>query len=158
MGRGLDILTLEGAQRKTHLSACAAAFQAAFPDWRRPWGAEDFAGFAADPRVLWLEARCDGAFVGLLLARAILDEAELLTLFRAPGSRMGPVGSLLIERLILHFKECEIERIILEVDESNIRAVSLYQRFGFVQVGRRRRYYRPLGAAPRDALILLYDF
>ncbi len=159
----LRVAAREGAARMLGLTERVAAFRAAFPDWRRPWRAADFVDFAGDPRVLWLEARLrrrerGDLFAGLLLARRIGDEVEVLTLFRAPNLQQKGVGALLIEQLIHHFTETGIERITLEVGEQNVRALSLYQRFGFVKVGRRPGYYQPCDGPRQDALILSLDF
>jgi RimJ/RimL family protein N-acetyltransferase len=57
----------------------------------------------------------------------------------AKGWRGVGVGSLLLERLISWAKEHpEIERIGLEVFETNLKAVRLYRRFGFQEEGHRR--------------------
>ena len=50
---------------------------------------------------------------------------------------------------------CEVEekpeRITLEVRESNAPAIGLYQKLGFVEVGRRKNYYEK----PREDAILM---
>lgn len=154
---------LEGTARRRDLAERARAFRAAFPDWRAPWSAETFAEFADDPQILWLEARlrtCSAAdvFAGLLLARLIEPEVEILTLFRAPGESPQGVGAALIERLILHFTERKIDQIFLEVSVENVRALRLYERFRFEQVGLRPGYYRTVSGRTQDAVILRYDF
>ena len=157
----LSVIALEGAARQVDFALRADGFRAAFADWRAPWSARAFADFAADPRVLWIEARRgvngDG-FVGLALARVIGDEAELLTIFRSPSVAGRGVGAVLIEQLICHLSEKKIDRLFLEVAENNRRAQSLYRRFGFKTVGERSGYYRRSDGGGCNALTLTLDF
>ena len=47
--------------------------------------------------------------------------------------------------------------ILLEVRPSNERALDVYRRHGYVQIGRRKGYY-PAGAAGReDAIVMRLD-
>ena len=38
--------------------------------------------------------------------------------------------------------EIELKTLFLEVRESNMPAINLYQKYGFTQVGKRPKYYR----------------
>ncbi|MCI4664652.1 MAG: GNAT family N-acetyltransferase [Neomegalonema sp.] len=150
---------LDNSSDRVDFTELAAAFRAAFPAWRAPWSEATFANFAADPRILWLEARSQsGDFAGLALAQMVGDEAELLTIFRSPTAAQSGIGALLMGRLIDRFKEKKIVRLFLEVDEKNVRALALYARFGFEKVGKRPGYYRVSGGVRHDALILVRDF
>ena len=54
-----------------------------------------------------------------------------------------------------HLKERENISLTLEVRVSNAPAIALYEKLGFVQVGRRPNYYR---SPKEDALILKKQF
>jgi ribosomal-protein-alanine N-acetyltransferase len=87
---------------------------------------------------------------GMILARAIADEAEILTLGVVPAARRQGIARALVDEAALHANALGAVRFFLEVSTSNLAAQALYRRAGFVQVGIRRRYY-PDGS---DALVL----
>ena len=68
----------------------------------------------------------------------------------APQRRRG-VASQLMRALVTIGGERQLERILLEVRESNYAGRALYQRFGFQVNGRRKGYY---SQPPEDALLL----
>ncbi|MDR0239611.1 MAG: ribosomal protein S18-alanine N-acetyltransferase [Deltaproteobacteria bacterium] len=79
------------------------------------------------------------------------DELEILNLAVAPAWRGRGHGARLL-RLVLRMAACMgVRRAVLEVRSGNIPALALYKGQGFVQVGRRRGYYRDSG---EDALVL----
>ena len=55
--------------------------------------------------------------------------------------RKQGIGCLLLERLIEIAKETEFDVLCLEVNEKNIPAIKLYEKYGFEKVGVRKRYY-----------------
>ena len=85
--------------------------------------------------------------VGLLIYRAVADEAEILTLGVDPNLRRRGAGKALLDGL----KALKIPNLFLEVASGNSDAISLYTRSGFTQVGLRKAYYAKAGD---DALIL----
>jgi ribosomal-protein-alanine N-acetyltransferase len=87
---------------------------------------------------------------GMLLARVIADEAEILTLAVAPTARRQGVARTLLQAAMAHAAGAGAITIFLEVSAANRAALALYEPAGFAQVGRRRGYY-PDGA---DALVL----
>ena len=87
-------------------------------------------------------------FVGIWL---IADEAHLVSIGVRDSERRRGVGELL---LIGAFKEAHrigAKRVTLEVRESNQPARSLYRKYGFLEVGVRKRYYMDNG---EDAIIM----
>jgi len=71
----------------------------------------------------------------------LIEEAEILNLAVLPSFRKQGLGSFLLENLLLFCKEQKVEKVFLEVRESNIIAQKLYFKFGFKQVGLRKNYY-----------------
>ncbi len=78
---------------------------------------------------------------GLILARQLMEEAEILTLAVAPGLRCQGRGARLLSAALLEAATRGASAIFLEVSESNAPARHLYRNHGFVSVGQRRRYY-----------------
>ncbi len=88
---------------------------------------------------------------GFILARAVADEAEVLTLAVDPAARRRGWGGLLLRGALAEVARRGAESLFLEVSEGNAPARALYARAGATEVGRRRRYY----ADGSDALVLL---
>ncbi len=95
----------------------------------------------------------DGMLAGGVLCRAVLDEAEILTLMVHPGFRRQGIAQKLIGNYLSNKRET-LSVLFLEVDADNAAAVSLYAQLGFEQAGIRKAYYAasPYGAG--DALLL----
>src|SRR4051794_10118687 len=128
---------------KAHVTALAAIHAAAFPPGEA-WGAD----------AIGLQQALPGAFGlidergGMLLGRIAAEEAEVLTLAVMPAAcRQGIATCLLRETKALVVSGAAL---FLEVATSNAAALALYRREGFVEVGRRRRYY----ADGSDALVM----
>lgn len=82
---------------------------------------------------------------------AIADEAHITILAIHPEYRQQGLGQALLVALLKSAYQRELKWATLEVRASNQAALSLYQRFGFQEAGRRKRYYQDNG---EDALIL----
>jgi ribosomal-protein-alanine N-acetyltransferase len=83
---------------------------------------------------------------------AILEEAHITLLMIDLDYQEQGFGQLLLYTLLkIAATERELERATLEVRESNQAALSLYQKFGFQALGRRKGYYQQTG---EDAIIL----
>jgi len=91
------------------------------------------------------------SIIGIGCLWAILEEAHITILGIHPQYQRLSFGQLLLYTLMRSAWERGLERATLEVAASNISALSLYYKFGFQDVGRRRRYYQQTG---EDALIL----
>lgn len=91
---------------------------------------------------------------GFILCRAVVDEAEILTLaVRSEARRVG-LGQRLVEAAAGFARKSGAARLFLEVAEDNAAARALYARCGFVVAGRRRGYYARPGGPSVDALLL----
>ena len=102
----------------------------------KPRSIESFAQ-AIQTTHVQLTVLVDPDVVGFLELQLIPDEAELLDIAVAPERRRMGYG----RELMAHLLEVQATVIHLEVREDNTAAQALYHSFGFVQVGRRKRYY-----------------
>lgn len=119
-----------------------------------PWTAETFAGLLALPGSFGHLAIARDVPVGFVLARVAADEAEILTLAVAAGSRRRGLGTLLVNHAIAAAAEAGAERMFLEVAEDNGAGQALYRALGFAETGRRPGYYGKPGQQRRDALLM----
>ena len=91
---------------------------------------------------------------GFILMRTTADEAEILTLAVRPGARGRGVGTDLVARGAAEAAARGASRLFLEVADDNAAARALYAGAGFVETGRRPRYYARADGSRRDALLL----
>lgn len=77
-------------------------------------------------------------FAGILL---IIDQVNIMNIVVKKDKRNFGIGSLLLEEIIRYSKIHNATSITLEVNEKNIPAIKLYEKYGFKQVGLRRKYY-----------------
>lgn len=89
--------------------------------------------------------------VGVGCLWSILEEAHITLLAIAPNYQGRGLGQAMLYQLLFCAWQRQLEWATLEVRVSNKPAISLYQKFGFQGVGRRRHYYQDTG---EDALIL----
>ena len=61
--------------------------------------------------------------------------------------RKKGIGKELLEKLISFSKEKNFELINLEVNSKNEPAINLYKKFGFKEVGLRKKYYNNIDDA-----------
>jgi ribosomal-protein-alanine N-acetyltransferase len=97
------------------------------------------------------EAENPSKLIGLGCFWSILEEAHITLLAVHPEYQNQGLGKLLFYGLLYLAHQQGLERATLEVRVSNQTALSLYKKFGFQEVGKRRRYYQDTG---EDALIL----
>ncbi len=87
-------------------------------------------------------AEAEGHVLGFLVARVIGAEAEILNMAVDPARRREGTGSKLISAAFAEAQRRSVERIFLEVRESNHAAIVFYERHGFSRTGKRTAYYR----------------
>ena len=93
--------------------------------------------------------------IGYLSMYQSLGEGYINNIAVNKDYRRRGIGKALLSALMDFCIEAEFEFITLEVRESNIPAISLYNSFGFKEEGRRKNYYN---APCEDAIILTRRF
>lgn len=134
-----------------HLGAVMAIEVLAYPF---PWSRGNFIDSIASG--YWCQCLCapDGEVLGYMIVMAGLDELHLLNLTVLPTAQGQGHALLMLRALDLHGRRVDAHWLWLEVRPSNRRARSIYERFGFEQVGLRRGYYPAAGGQREDALVL----
>ncbi len=90
---------------------------------------------------------------GIVLARAMAGEAEILTIGVHPAYRRQGIAKALLAACFAVLPAMGAERLTLEVAIDNLPAQTLYRAEGFKRVGRRPNYYRR-GGQRIDALVM----
>lgn len=138
-------------------------------DWMRfaediDWSYDQLVEVIDNPRyLLRLAVDCTGELIpekstvsGFVLGHFTGDECTLMMIaVNAPARRQG-LARRLLDDLVSQARKRNIERIFLEVRESNAAALSLYRNSGFVQQGKRPNYYSPRGSGqPRETALVM---
>lgn len=97
------------------------------------------------------EGNNQSQMIGMACLWSIVDEAHITLLGIHPEHRQQGLGQLLLLILLKDAIARQLERATLEVNEHNLGAINLYQKYGFQVAGTRKNYYQPAGD---DALVL----
>ena len=124
--------------RKEDIEEVAALEKAIFPD---AWSAAALEESLMQKQTMMLTAFDDKKLIGYLILYYVLEEGEIARVAVEPEYRRQGVGA----RMLLEMENlCEdkgINKLLLDVRESNQTAYSFYDDYGFVQDGIRKNYY-----------------
>ncbi len=101
-------------------------------------------------------ASVDGCVRAYGIMSTAADEAHILNLCVDVGMRRSGLGRRMLGHLVELAVRAHSRRIFLEVRPSNTAAQQLYSQAGFVEIGRRRAYYRAR-VGREDAMVLALD-
>ena len=90
---------------------------------------------------------------GIIIARRLGDEAELLFVFVRNASRRSGLGAYILTNSLEHLEKTGAANVFLEVAKSNRAAIVLYKKSSFELAGTRKNYYRRARKRPEDAFI-----
>ena len=131
-----------------HVKAVAELEKICFSD---PWSENSVASELKNKLALWLVAEEEGRVAGYIGSQTCGDESDVMNVAVHPDFRRRGIAEALVNSLVEELKAIDSHSLTLEVRASNVPAISLYEKLGFSEVGRRKNYYRN----PReDALIM----
>ena len=93
---------------------------------------DNFIGFVAQE---------EDKIVGYITATYCLDESDIISVAVSKNFRSKGIATKLINALISALKEKGVTSLFLEVRESNINAIKLYEKVGFTKLSVRKNYY-----------------
>lgn len=132
----------------SHVAAVAALEKICFS---MPWSEASVASELTNPLALWIVALDGDTLCGYVGSESVMGEADMMNIAVSPDYRRQGIARELVLELIRQLKKADVHCLTLEVRASNEPAIALYDSLGFIQVGRRPRYYlKPT----EDALIL----
>ena len=116
-----------------------------------PWSEGSVRSELANPLSLWLVALEENRVVAYVGSQSVLGESDMMNLAVMPEYRGQGIATELVCRLISQLSTKGNYCLTLEVRISNMPAITLYEKLGFTQVGKRPNYYSD---PKEDALIL----
>jgi len=116
-----------------------------------PWSENSIRSELDNRLSCWLVALQGDQVVGYVGSQTVLDGSDMMNIAVLPDFRKQGIAESLIKDLILRLQLRKSRCLILEVRASNKPAIKLYEKLGFVEIGRRRNYYRN---PKEDALIM----
>jgi ribosomal-protein-alanine acetyltransferase len=108
-----------------------------------------------DPKRLALVIEEEGVIQGFLVTREVGSEWEIENIAVAGPARRRGLGSRLVGEFLDLARERGAKSVFLEVRESNRSARALYEKWAFVEAGRRNSYYRE---PEEDGVVYRLDF
>ena len=122
-----------------------------------PWSRGIFRDCLQSNYAMWLQERADGAILGYGVLSIAAGEAHVLNLCSAPGQERQGLGQRMLQTLLKIARGHAAQRVFLEVRPSNTRAIALYERSGFNEIGRRPRYYPAANNGREDAIVMALE-
>jgi ribosomal-protein-alanine acetyltransferase len=112
--------------------------------------------FATDsPRHVALVIEEAAVVQGFLVAQVVAPEWEIENIAIAAAARRRGLGTRLLGEFLHRARAEGAQAVFLEVRESNHAARSLYEKWAFVESGRRVRYYQH---PQEDAIVYRHSF
>ena len=120
-----------------------------------PWSRGNFVDSLASGYNAWV-LRDQRELAGYFLLMAAVDEAHLLNVSVAASRQGQGLGRYLLDKVAACARGLGAESILLEVRPTNLRALKVYQRYGFTEIGRRKAYYPAHNGQREDAIVMRY--
>jgi [ribosomal protein S18]-alanine N-acetyltransferase len=92
--------------------------------------------------------------VGMIVVWFIIDETHIATFAVHPDYRKQKIAQRLLAHALIDAYQSGAKKVFLEVRKGNVAARSLYEKFGFIEVGIRPGYYSD---NKEDAVMLNID-
>ena len=133
---------------EAHVTQVAALEALCFSD---PWSEKSVGSELTNPLSYWLVALDGETVAGYVGSQTVLDETDMMNIAVHPKYRRQGIAEALVDALVDKLKEKGSRCLTLEVRESNLPAITLYEKLGFAQIGLRKNYYRN----PRENALIL---
>ncbi|QAU36047.1 ribosomal-protein-alanine N-acetyltransferase [Janthinobacterium sp. 17J80-10] len=121
-----------------------------------PWTRGNFLDSLASGYLSWVAREPTFRLAGYFLAMQVVDEMHLLNISVRADLQGHGLGRMLLDRVSTLARANGMTSILLEVRPSNLRALSVYERYGFVRIGLRRGYYPAAGNTREDAIVMRF--
>lgn len=101
----------------------------------------------------YYKAVMDKKIVGFIGIRISQDDAHVTNIAVHPDYQRLGIGTILLNHFLQYAVDNDCKQLSLEVKSTNELAIKLYERYGFVQVGLKKNYYKE---TKEDAIDMFY--
>lgn len=91
---------------------------------------------------IYMAAEDGGTVIAYCTITALYETADLCNIAVREEYRRCHIAERLLEKCIMCCKDRGVERILLEVREGNAPALNFYKKMDFVEIARRKGYYK----------------
>jgi ribosomal-protein-alanine N-acetyltransferase len=140
--------------RQADLAEVLALEASVYP---HPWSMGNFIDSLSSNYEAWVLREQHGELLGYFLLMAIVDEAHLLNVAVSAERQGTGLGRLLLNQAVACARGLGMASVLLEVRPSNTRALKIYERYGFKQIGRRKGYYPAADQQREDAIVMRFE-
>lgn len=124
-------------------------------DFPNPWSLEGWKSFASMHSFLLVLLKIDLNLAGFILFEVQDADsfAHLLKIVVKNEFRGQKLGNELLNKSMLILEKKKIQKKFLEVEDTNLSAINLYEKFGFKSIHLNKNFYGPL----RHASIMIKE-
>ncbi len=113
------------------------------------WTGEMFFTDMNEKNRLYMVAKDGDKIIGFSSASYFMETADILRVAVLPEYQHQSIATDLMKALLENLKKLQVSKVILEVEDSNKKALGLYIKVGFKKISSRKNYY----GNGRDGLI-----
>lgn len=119
-----------------------------------PWSRGNFLDSIRSDYPAWVLRDGQGVLLGYFLLMLAVDEVHLLNIAVRGDMHGRGLGRYQLQKVVALAQQHAMSSVLLEVRPSNLRALAVYARYGFVRIGVRKNYYPAGSGAREDAIVM----
>jgi ribosomal-protein-alanine N-acetyltransferase len=119
-----------------------------------PWTRGNFLDSLNSRYDMWVLRGPSRQLLGYFLLMPVVDEAHLLNITVHGDAHGLGIGRTMLDKVVKLTHEKRLKSVLLEVRPSNQRALAIYTRYGFQQIGIRKNYYPAPNNTREDAIVM----
>ncbi len=104
--------------------------------------AELYKRMCMDEKNIYMAAADNGKVIAYCTITALYETADLCNIAVKEEYRRCHIAEKLLEKCVITCKARGVTRILLEAKESNTPALNFYKKMGFMEIGKRKNYYK----------------
>lgn len=107
-----------------------------------PWSEKSFEESLSSQNTLFIVAEKEHEILGYLGMYLFLETADISNVAVAKEYRRQHIAKRMMEDILRRAKDRGVRQVTLEVRETNVPAIQLYEGMGFQEAGIRKNYYK----------------